>query len=126
MIKLKFYHGVSSNYNLDEVRLKKEVALDEGFCYIIGARGKEIKTMTHIKRFFNINKSYQFEWNDLRTFITVINVILIMRYGLSIAWFGLIIAILGMIKELTGNRHINCLISYLATMILNLYFISLL
>ena len=82
--------------------------------------------MTAIKRFFNITTPYQFEWNDLRTLITVINVMLIMRFGLSIAWFGLTVAILGMIKELTGNRHINCLVSYVATIILNIYFITLL
>lgn len=82
--------------------------------------------MTAIKNFFNIKTAYKFEWSDLRTLITVINVILIMRYGLSIAWFGLAVAVLGMIKELTGNRHINCLVSYLATIALNVYFISLL
>lgn len=82
--------------------------------------------MTAIKKFFNIKTAYKFEWNDLRTLITVINVILIMKYGLSIAWFGLAVAILGMIKELTGNRHINCLVSYLATIALNTYFITLL
>lgn len=82
--------------------------------------------MTTIKNFFNITTKYQFEWNDLRTVITVLNVILIMNYGLSIAWFGLAIAILGMVKELTGNRHINCLVSYLATIALNIYFITLL
>lgn len=82
--------------------------------------------MTAIKNFFNIKTAYKFEWNDLRTLITVINVILIMRYGLSIAWFGLAVAALGMVKELTGNRHINCLVSYLATIALNVYFISLL
>lgn len=82
--------------------------------------------MATIKKFFNISKPYQFEWNDLRTLITVINVILIMKYGLSIAWFGLTVAILGIVKELTGNRHINCLISYLATIALNVYFITLL
>lgn len=82
--------------------------------------------MTTIKNFFNITTKYQFEWNDLRTVITVLNVILIMNYGLSIAWFGLAIAILGIIKELTGNRHINCLVSYLATIALNVYFITLL
>jgi hypothetical protein len=82
--------------------------------------------MTVIKNFFNITTKYQFEWNDLRTIITVLNVILIMNYGLSIAWFGLAVAILGMIKELTGNRHINCLVSYLATIALNVYFITLL
>lgn len=82
--------------------------------------------MAVIKNFFNITTKYQFEWNDLRTVITVLNVILIMNYGLSIAWFGLAVAILGMIKELTGNRHINCLVSYLATIALNVYFITLL
>lgn len=82
--------------------------------------------MTFIKRFFKIEQNYTFEWNDLRTLITVLNVILIMRYGLVIAWFGLVVAILGIIKESLGNRHINCLISYIATIILNLYFISLL
>lgn len=82
--------------------------------------------MTVIKNFFNITTKYQFEWNDLRTVITVLNVILIMNYGLSIAWFGLAVALLGMIKELTGNRHINCLVSYLATIALNVYFITLL
>ena len=82
--------------------------------------------MAAIKKFFNIKTAYKFEWNDLRTLITVINVILIMKYGLSIAWFGLAVAILGMVKELTGNRHVNCLVSYLATIALNTYFITLL
>lgn len=82
--------------------------------------------MTLIKRLFNITNSYQFEWNDLRTVITVINVILIMRFGLTVAWFGFAVAVLGLIKEFSGNRHINCIISYLATIALNLYFMSLL
>ena len=82
--------------------------------------------MTAIKKIFNIKTAYKFEWNDLRTLTTVINVILIMRYGLSIAWFGLAVAILGMVKELTDNRHINCLVAYLATIALNVYFITLL
>jgi len=79
-----------------------------------------------MKNFFKIESAYKFEWNDLRTLITVVNVILIMMYGLSIARFGLAIAIFGMIKELTGNRHINCLVSYLANISLNIYFILLL
>lgn len=82
--------------------------------------------MTLIKRLFNITNSYQFEWNDLRTVITVINVILIMRFGLTVTWFGFAVAVLGLIKEFSGNRHINCIISYLATIALNLYFMSLL
>lgn len=82
--------------------------------------------MTAIKKFFKIETAYQFEWNDLRTAITVLNVILIMKFGLTVAWFGLAVALLGIIKELTGNRHINCLVSYIATIALNLYFITLL
>ena len=44
------------------------------------------------------------EWNDLRAFIQVINVILIMVYGLSIAWFGLGVAVLGIVKDFTEPR----------------------
>lgn len=82
--------------------------------------------MNAIKNFFRIETNYSFEWNDLRSLLTVINVILVMMYGLSIAWFGLAIGIFGMIKELSGNRHINCLVSYLATIALNIYFLTLL
>ena len=82
--------------------------------------------MNAIKNFFKIETAYSFEWNDLRSILTVINVILVMMYGLSIAWFGLAIGIFGMIKELSGNRHINCLVSYLATIALNIYFLTLL
>lgn len=82
--------------------------------------------MNAIKKFFKIETAYRFEWNDLRTLITVLNVILIMKFGLTVAWFGLIIAVLGIVKEMTGNRHINCLVSYLATIALNVYFITLL
>lgn len=79
-----------------------------------------------MKNFFHIESAYKFEWNDLRTFITVINVILIILFGLQVAWFGLAVAFIGIIKELTGNRHINCLVSYIATIVLNINFLILL
>lgn len=82
--------------------------------------------MTAIKRFFNINEKYRFEWNDLRTVLTIINVFLIIAFGVAGSWFGLAISVFGIVKELTGNRHINCLVSYLATIVLNIYFITLL
>lgn len=69
--------------------------------------------------------TYKFEWNDLRAFITVVNVILIMIYGLSISWFGLSVALLGMIKDITIDKKWNGLIMHFANVILNLYFISL-
>lgn len=79
-----------------------------------------------MKEFFRIETPYKFEYNDLRAFITVINVILIMIFGLSIAWFGLAIALIGVIKDLKIDRHINGLVMHLASVALNIYFIILL
>ena len=78
-----------------------------------------------MKKFFNIQNVYKFEWNDLRAFITVINVTLVIMFGLSVAWFGLAVAIIGIIKESFGARHINCYISYIATVALNINFLIL-
>ena len=76
-----------------------------------------------MKKFFKIEENYKFEWNDLRCFITLVNVILIMMYGLSISWFGLAVAIFGMIKDLTTDRKINGLIMHFANALLNIYFL---
>ena len=76
-----------------------------------------------MKQFFNLTAPYKFEWNDLRAVITVINVILIMIFGLSIAWFGLAVAVIGVIKDLLIDRRINGLIMHLANVALNLFFI---
>ena len=79
-----------------------------------------------MKEFFRIETPYKFEYNDLRAFITVINVILIMIFGLSIAWFGLAVALIGVVKDLMIDRHINGLVMHLASVALNIYFIILL
>lgn len=79
-----------------------------------------------MKEYFGLNHKYKFEWNDLRAFITVINVILIMIYGLSIAWFGLAVAIIGVIKDLSVDHRINGLIMHLSSVALNIYFLLLL
>lgn len=79
-----------------------------------------------MKEFFGINSAYKFEWNDLRAFITVINTVLIMIYGLSIAWFGLAVAVVGVIKDLAVDHRINGLIMHSANIILNIYFLVML
>lgn len=78
-----------------------------------------------MRNFFNIEENYRFEWNDLRCFVTVINVMLIMIYGLSISWFGLFVAFIGVIKDLTTDRKVNGLIMHIANMALNIYFLLL-
>ena len=82
--------------------------------------------MTKIKKFFGINTAYKFEMNDLRAGIQIINVVLIMIYGLSISWFGLALALFGLIKDFATDRHINSILMHSAGMILNIYFLSLL
>jgi len=82
--------------------------------------------MEKVKRFFGINSAYKFEWNDLRAIITIINVVLIMIFGLSIAWFGLAVAVVGLVRDFTSDRHLNGILMHLASVVLNLYFISLL
>lgn len=82
--------------------------------------------MEKVKQFFGINSAYKFEWNDLRAIITIINVVLIMIFGLSIAWFGLAVAIVGLVRDFTNDRHLNGILMHLASVVLNLYFISLL
>ena len=77
-----------------------------------------------MRNFFNLTAPYKFEWNDLRCLITVINVILIMIFGLSIAWFGLAVASIGVIKDLLIDRRINGLVMHLANVALNVFFIT--
>lgn len=68
---------------------------------------------------------YKFEWNDLRAVTTLVNVVLIMIYGLSISWFGLALAVLGIIKDLTDeNFRWNSFIMHLSNAILNVFFLA--
>lgn len=82
--------------------------------------------MNKIKKFFNIETAYKFEMNDLRAIIQVINVALIIAYGLSVAWFGLALAVFGLIKDLTTDRHINSIVMHLAGAVLNINFLIML
>ena len=82
--------------------------------------------MRKLKEFFKIEKSYKFEYNDLRCGITLINVILIMIFGLSISWFGLAVALIGVLKDLAVDKRINGLLMHLSNVALNIYFLILL
>ena len=78
-----------------------------------------------MKNFLNIEKSYKFEWQDLRAFATILNVIGIILFGYTVAWLGLAIAVVGIIKDFTNNnRHLNDFLLHSATLILNIYFLA--
>ena len=74
-----------------------------------------------MREFFNLTAPYNFEINDLRCFITLVNVALIILFGSSVAYFGLIVALLGVIKDLTIDRKINGLVMHLTNVLLNIY-----
>jgi hypothetical protein len=82
--------------------------------------------MKAIKKFFGINEKYKFEMNDVRCLIQIVNVALIMIFGLSVSWFGLTVAVCGLIKDFATDRHINSILMHTATAVLNLYFLKLL
>lgn len=82
--------------------------------------------MDKVKKFFRIENSYKFEMNDLRAVVQIINVALIMIFGLSISWLGLAIATGGLIKDLLHDRRINGILMHLAGIVLNLYFLKVL
>lgn len=82
--------------------------------------------MEKVKTFFGIKSRYLFEWNDLRAMIQVLNVVLIILFGLSVSWFGLAVALFGLVKDLTSDRHINGIVMHIAGIVLNLYFLKML
>lgn len=105
----------------------KSVVITKGQAYNKGTKEKGAKAMTEaIKRFFRIEEPFKLEYNDLRAGITLINVVLIMIFGLSISWFGLAVALIGVIKDLTKDRRINGLLMHLSNVMLNIYFLVLL
>jgi hypothetical protein len=79
-----------------------------------------------MKKFFNITENYKFDIGDLRAFTMVLNVILIMTIGLSSSWFGLTLAVLGLVRDFYDpNRRINGMVNHLASAVLNIYFLVL-
>lgn len=82
--------------------------------------------MNKVKKFFRIETAYKFEMNDLRALIQLVNVFMIMIFGLVVSWFGLVLAVCGLIKDFATDRHINGIVMHLSGVILNIYFLTLL
>ena len=76
-----------------------------------------------MKERFNITEPFRFEWDDLVAFIQLINVILIISLGLVAAWFGLAIAVIGIIEDFFQHKHINCIIMRITMIVLNIHFL---
>ena len=66
---------------------------------------------------------YKFEWNDLRALITIINVIVVLCCGLSVAWIALTIAALGLVNDFTTNKKINGFVMHSLNAIISICFL---
>ena len=78
-----------------------------------------------MKEFFGITESYRFEWNDLSSFLTVINVTLIL---LGFWWapiIGILNCCIGLVLAVVNRYHINIYVMNLALIVLNIYFLTL-
>ena len=76
-----------------------------------------------------MSNKYIFEVNDIRAIWQVLNVILVMRFGLVISWFGLGLATAGLIGDFMKppkDKRINSFVMHGAGMVLNAYLLTLL
>ena len=78
-----------------------------------------------MKKFFSIVEPFRIERGDFAALAMLLNVVLVISIGFPASWFGLAVAIIGMIIDMYKKSHINCLIMRISTIILNCYFLSL-
>ena len=79
-----------------------------------------------MKKFFGIESDkYVFEWADVTTGLTILNVVLVL---VGIAWapiIGIVNSILGLILNIRFKTHLNMYVMQLALIVLNVYFLNL-
>lgn len=82
--------------------------------------------MNKIRKFFGIEEDkYIFEWADLTTMLTVLNVALVL-IGFSWApWVGIINCCVGLLLNVKNKTHLNMYVMQIALIILNAYFLTL-
>lgn len=76
-----------------------------------------------MKKLFELNTPYQFDINDIWCVLTMVQVILIIKCGLMISWFGLGLAVAGIVQDFLKTHRINGVFTHLAMVALNTYFL---
>lgn len=79
-----------------------------------------------MKKFFGIESDkYVFEWADVTTSLTILNVILVL---VGIAWaplIGILNCLLGLFLNIKFKTHLNMYVMQMALIVLNVYFLTL-
>ena len=76
-----------------------------------------------MKNWFELNKPYHFETNDIIALLNLFNTFAVIAFGLIASWFGLAIAIICIIDDIIEVRRFNIVILHLSIAILNTYFL---
>lgn len=82
--------------------------------------------MKMIKKFFGIEEEkYVFEWSDVSTLLTILNVTFILLGYTWAPWLGVVNCCLGILLNIRYRNHINMYVMQFALIILNAYFLTL-
>ena len=76
-----------------------------------------------IKEWFELNKPYRFETNDIIALLNLLNTFAVIAFGLIASWFGLAVAIICIIDDIIEVRRFNLVVLHLSIAILNAYFL---
>lgn len=79
-----------------------------------------------MKKFFSIESNkYIFEWGDISTALTVLNVVLVLMGVYFAPIIGIFNCILSLVLNVKNNTHINMYVMQIALIVLNCYFLTL-
>lgn len=65
------------------------------------------------------SKFEKFEINDIRCLLAVFNVVLVLCFGRSLAWVGIGIAALGILKDIVVDKKMNGLVMHSANILMS-------
>lgn len=81
---------------------------------------------TTIKKFFGIEATkYEFEWSDVTTALTILNVVLVLMGFAWAPWVGIANCCVGLVLNIKNRLHINMYVMQIALIVLNAYFLTL-
>lgn len=79
----------------------------------------------NVKKFFGITEEqYVFEWADITSLLTVLNVAFVVVGFAWAPWIGIINCSLGMLLNVKYKAHLNMYVMQIALIILNSYFLG--
>lgn len=81
--------------------------------------------MKKLVNYFKLNYKYKFELNDVRAILTLINIALIIALKINITWLVVLIALLGLYKDIVIDKRLNGIIIHLSNIVLNIYILLL-